>query len=313
MNISNSDISNAITSYGRLNIKRTTQYVIDEVQKLNPEFKLVLSQADTDSMYLSLENVVNYYTRDKNFSRDEIVQFCVDFTDNIIQPLIDKSSAEIAYWFNAYENSLSMDKEIISDVFVSSGKKRYCCRIWDNEGVRLTKPKQKIVGLEIKRSDTPADVRIKLGKIIELLFVGDNNKLIDFIDSYRKEHRTLHIDKIAIPSGISDIDKFYKDPKLTKPMHVKASMLFNELTIHNQEFNPINNGDKIKYVFLKRNPITNADVIGFNDSQFIYSTGLDKFVDYDRLFERTFLNPVKTLTDVINWKIDKNSALMELF
>lgn len=311
----NSDISNAITGFGRYNIKITTQFIIDEINKLNPDFKSYVVQQDTDSCYLSLEGVVEWFKKQQpNADRETILKFIEGFMNKVITPAIQKSSTKIANQFNIYEDSLAMDAEIIADVFISTGKKRYAARIWWDEGNYLAKPKKKIVGLDIKRSSTPNDARIKLSSVLDYIFEDNNNSLVSMISSYEKELKELPIDKIAIPSGISDITK-YEGVTKAVPMHVRASLIFNNyIEKHNMtNYQRINNGDKIKYIFLKKNPITTSDVIGFNDVEFLIETGLDKFIDYSRLFERTFLTPVKGLTDAIGWETKKSRTIKKLF
>lgn len=314
-NTANSDISNAITSYGRYNIKMVSKRAVDGVNSLNPEFNTYIVQIDTDAFYQAMDDVVKYYEKKKpDATIEEKVKFVADFEEKVVKPIIKESNTDSFIKFNAFEDSLDMDSEIISDVFVSTGKKRYAARIWWNEGITLSKPKKKVVGLDIKRSDTPSDVRIKLGNVLDFIFDEENNKLISFISEYEKEAMKLSIDEIAIPSGITDIVKYDGVTKAV-PMHVRASIVFNNYIDKNNldNYMRINNGDKIKYVFLKDNPITRSDVIAFNDVRFLYETGLDKFVDYKRLFERTFLNPVKSLTDAIGWDTNKASALKKLF
>ena len=268
-----------------------------------------------NSMYLSLESVVKWYnSKQPNATRDDILKFIDGFMNKVITPAISEVSSMVANQFNTYEDSLAMDAEIIADVFVSTGKKRYAARIWWDEGNYLAKPKKKIVGLDIKRSDTPSDVRIKLGNVLDYIFDDNNSKLISMIKDYESEIKTLPIDKIAIPSGISDITK-YENVTKAVPMHVRASLVFNNyIEKYNlKNYQRINNGDKIKYVFLKKNPITTSDVIAFNDLEFLIETGLDKFIDYTRLFERTFESPLKKLTDAIGWETKKSGTIKKLF
>lgn len=312
----NSDMASGITSYGRLNIKMTTNYVISEINKMSPDFNVYIIQQDTDSMYISLDSVVSAWDKTNTKTDAEKTEFCDQFIKRFIQPKINESSSKIAYWFNAYEDSLEMDREVIADVMISTGKKRYTARILDNEGVRLTTPKKKIVGLEIKRSSTPGDVRKTLDGVLDLLFEGDNNKLIDYIEAYRKTHTTNSIDSISIPSGVSDIDKYDQITK-SVPMHVRASKVMNDLIKRmnkESDYPLVVNGDKVKYVFLKEPNIIKSDVIAFKDPRMLEEFKLMKYIDYNRLFERTFINPVETLTNAIGWKLDSGSAaMMDLF
>ncbi len=312
----NADMAAAITAYGRLNIKMTSDYIVSEINKMSPDFNMYIVQNDTDSGYFSLESIVKAWDTNNTKTTPEIVEFIDQFIKKFIQPKIDESAAYIADLCNAYENSLEMDREIIADVMVSTGKKRYTARIWDNEGVRLTTPKKKIVGLEIKRSDTPADVRSQLDKVIDLLFEGDNQVLVDYIQEYELNHKYVDLEKIAIPSGISDISK-YAEVEKGIPIHVRAAKVMNQLVLQSgkeSDYPLVVNGDKIKYLFLKTpNPIK-SDVIAFKDPRFISEFGLVKYVDFKRLFERTFISPVETLTEAIGWKLNTGDvAMMDLF
>lgn len=314
MNIANSDLSNAITAYGRLNIKRTSELVVEKLNKMGENWAY-LCQEDTDSFYMSLDGLVEHFrTQKTNATRNDIILFLESFMEKVITPMINESSKEIAEWFNAYENSLAMDAEIIADTLLSSGKKKYAARIWWDEGTHLSKPKKKVVGLDIKRSSTPADARVKLSGILDYIFDEDQPGLIDMYNNYKDEMKKLPIDQIAIPTGVKNIDKYVDLPKGI-PMHVRASIVHNNMLIDKdlKQFQKINNGDKIKYVFLKKNPLTRSDVIAFNDPEFIYSTGLIKYIHYERLFERTFESPVKGLTDVIGWNISKSGMIASLF
>jgi hypothetical protein len=166
--------------------------------------------------------------------------------------------------------------------------------------------------LDIKRSDTPSSVRKSLDNVIDLLFEGDNQKLIDFIDEYAVSHKKENVDYIAIPSGISDITK-YEEVDKSVPMHVRASKVMNDLILKSDKVNDyplVVNGDKIKYVFLKPNNPIKSDIIAFKDPRMLTEFNLLKYVDYPRLFERTFISPVEKLVESIDWRMDSGSAVM---
>ena len=315
MNISNSDLAGAITSYGRLNLKITSANVIKRINALNPNFSVHVVQQDTDAGYFCFDSVVKNYNKNNDKSDAEIVEFLDQFCKKVVSPIIQSEATNIAASMNAYKDEILWEREAIAKVFVSTGRKRYCCQLLDDEGTRLTKPKKKIVGLELKRSDTPYDVKQALDKVIDLIFTGDNTKLIEFIEEYKVRYKTTPLEKTSIPSGVSDITKFMDDANLSLPQHVRASIVYNNLIekLGLTNFAPIVNGDKIKYVFLINNPITMADTIAFNDIRFLQETGLDKYINYDKMFERSFMSPVETLTKAINWNTNAIQLLSALF
>ena len=70
----------------------------------------------------------------------------------------------------------------------------------------------------------------------------------------------------------------------------------------------INNGEKIKFCYLsKPNPIQ-ENVISFIQN-FPHETGLDKYIDYNLQFEKSFLDPLKSILNCIGWSCEKRSTL----
>ena len=74
----------------------------------------------------------------------------------------------------------------------------------------------------------------------------------------------------------------------------------------------INNGEKIKFCYLKRpNPIQ-ENVISFIQ-QFPEELNLDKYIDYDLQFEKSFLEPLKIILDSIGWQAERTVNLESFF
>ena len=74
----------------------------------------------------------------------------------------------------------------------------------------------------------------------------------------------------------------------------------------------INNGEKIKFCYLKiPNPIQ-ENVISFIQD-FPHELGLNKYVDYDTQFDKSFLEPLKIILDAIQWKVERRNTLEKFF
>ncbi len=87
--------------------------------------------------------------------------------------------------------------------------------------------------------------------------------------------------------------------KKKTPIHVKAALAYNHLLErHNlqNELPYIANGNKIKFVYLKRNPY-DFSVIGFID-ELPKEFGMHQYIDYETQFEKSFKKPFYTLTDL---------------
>ena len=99
------------------------------------------------------------------------------------------------------------------------------------------------------------------------------------------------------------------------PINVRGSLLFNhhikEKKLTNK-YSLIQNGEKIKYCYLKKpNPIY-ENVISFIQD-FPKELGLNSYIDYDTQFEKGFLEPLKVILNAIGWADEKKVTLDSFF
>ena len=173
------------------------------------------------------------------------------------------------------------------------------------------------MGIEAVKSSTPAPCRTMIKDALKLMMNGTEDEVIDFIDESRKKFINLPPEDIAFPRTVSDVQKYKAHSTIYAkgtPIHVRGSLLFNhyikERKLDNK-YSLINNGEKIKFCYLKKaNPIR-ENVISFI-SDFPMELGLDKYIDYELQFEKAFLEPVKVILDAIGWNVEKTVNL-ELF
>ena len=95
------------------------------------------------------------------------------------------------------------------------------------------------------------------------------------------------------------------------PIQVRGSILYNqklnELGLTNK-YSQIQSGEKIKYVYLKVPNGIDENVIGFS-SVLPKEYDLHDYIDYKTQFTKSFLEPIKRITTVINWRINATPAL----
>ena len=144
------------------------------------------------------------------------------------------------------------------------------------------------------------------------------NDMIKFVDETKREFFELSPEEIAFPKGISELTKFHCSANLYKkgtPIHVRGSILYNKYIEKNHlenKYNFISNGEKIKYCYLKMpNPIM-ENVIGFIQN-LPPEFNLHSYVDYETQFDKTFLQPLKAILDIIGWKTEKMITLDQFF
>ena len=78
------------------------------------------------------------------------------------------------------------------------------------------------------------------------------------------------------------------------------------------KYSLINNGEKIKFLYLKKPNIIQENVISFIQD-FPKELGLDKYIDYDLQFEKSFVEPLKSILDAIGWNVEKTVNLESFF
>jgi hypothetical protein len=212
---------------------------------------------------------------------------------------------------------MQMKRENIADRGIWTAKKRYILNVWDSEGVRYEDPKLKMMGIEAVKSSTPAPCRKMIKDALKLMMTGTEEDVIDFIDKSRAEFKSLPPEQISFPRSVSDVVKYKSSSDIYSkgtPIHVRGALLFNHYIKKNNldnKYSLIKNGEKIKFCYLKKPNILHENVISFIQD-FPKELNIDKYIDYDLQFEKSFVEPLKAILDAIGWNVEKTVNL-ELF
>ena len=318
----------AITLSGQVSIRWIENRINTYLNKLiSTEGVDYVVASDTDSVYINFGPLVDKFFSHKIDDKAKIVSILDQICQDKLEPFIDKSYEDLASYVNAYDQKMFMKRENIAERGIWTAKKRYILNVWDSEGVRYEEPKLKMMGIEAVKSSTPAPCRKMIKDALHLMMSGTEEDVINFIEDARAKFKKLPPEDIAFPRTVNDVTKhkFGQDTyttdektnqtrKVAKPIHVRGSLLYNhyikEKKLDNK-YSLINNGEKIKFCYLKKaNPIR-ENVISFI-SDFPIELGIDKYIDYDLQFEKAFLDPIKVILDAIGWNVEKTVNL-ELF
>ena len=274
--------------------------------------------SDTDSIYLNLGPLVEviYKEREKNVA--SIVSFLDKICEMEFELYIESSYKALASYVNAYDQKMFMKRENIADRGIWTAKKRYILNVWDSEGVRYSEPKLKIMGIEAVKSSTPAPCRKAIKDALAVMMSGTEDEMIDFIDQFRKTFKSLPPEEISFPRTVSDVVKYKGRNAIYEkgtPIHARGSLLFNHHVKRlglEGKYSLIGNGEKVKFCYLRSpNPI-HENVMSFIQD-FPREIGLEKYIDYDLQFEKSFLDPLKIILDVIQWNVERTSSLESFF
>jgi DNA polymerase elongation subunit (family B) len=270
---------------------------------------------DTDSIYLTLEVLIERVCEGK--TTEQKIKTMDKICEEVLQPFIDSGYQELAKYMNAYSQKMVMKREVLADKAIWTAKKRYILNVHNSEGVQFAKPKLKVMGLEMVKSSTPAVIRSKLKEFIMVILEGSQENLHKFVGEFRKEFNKLPVEEIAFPRGVNGMNTYKGSPIYAKgtPIHVRGSLLFNHHCKRlglEKKYQAIKDGDKIKFVYVKKPNPFQEDVIAF-PQELPKEFGIHSYVDYDLQFEKVFLDALQTVIEPLGWKTEEQSSLEDFF
>jgi DNA polymerase elongation subunit (family B) len=305
-------MAEAITTTAQLSIKWAERAMNNEMNKIldtNDDYVIAI---DTDSLYVNMSKLVD------KFEPNNPVDFLDKICSTHFEGVLNKAYEKMAKITHAYENRMEMSREVIADKGIWVAKKRYFLNVYDNEGVRYTEPKLKIMGIEAVKSSTPQVCRDAFKDIFKIIITGSETKTQDFIKQFKREFRNLPVEDVSFPRSVNDIFKWQDKNKIYSkgtPIHVRGSLLYNhylnEYGLSNR-YDPINNGEKIKFVYLKTpNPIR-ENVVSYSIT-LPREMGIHNYIDYDKMYEKTFVEPIRIILNSIGWTVEPQSNLEDFF
>lgn len=314
-------LAEAITITGKLSnlwATRTINEYLSTTLKLDKCRDFVIA-ADTDSAYVHLGPLI-----DKVYGEQPSVKDGIAFMDKVcagpLAKVLDKAFIEFASYLNVYEQKIYFKREALADRAIwSGGKKRYIVNIWNQEGVAYSEAKIKIKGFEMVKSSHPKICRDKMKAAVKVILNQTEPDLWKFIDDFRKEFKTLSPETIAFPRSCNNLRKYQGTGneiyKLKTPQNVKAALIYNHL-VRKMKLDStiplIDDGDKIRFVKLYQPNPVHDDVVAFPYT-LPPQLNLHDFIDYDTMFDSTFIEPLKIILNAIGWKTKKEVSLRHLF
>ena len=306
-----------ITMAGQLTIRWIERDVNEYLNKLlGTKSVTYVVASDTDSIYVKLGGMVDKIFKDQSDNR-KIVKILDKFSEEKLQPFIDSSFAKLAKYVNAYDQKMIMKREVIANKGIWTAKKRYILNVFNEDGINLKEPKLKIMGIEAVKSSTPAPCRVKIKEALKVIMTKDEPALIEFIENFRTHFKKLPPEDIAYPRSCNNLKKYSSTKDIyqkSTPIHVRGALLYNTLLKKHKlsKYETIQSGDKIKFITLKEPNTLRENVISFSN-QLPKEFKLHQYIDYDEMFTKSFLEPLRFIVNAIGWNFEKKSNLDEFF
>lgn len=306
-------MATAITLTGQTLIQLSDRWVnglIDDFLK-NPKDRVIAS--DTDSVYINCSDIVN------KFKPKNPLNFLDKLGKELIEPHFNKKFSEFCEMTGGYELRTVMDREVIASRGIWTSKKHYVLNVLDKEGVRYAEPELKMMGIDAIKSSTPEKCRGYLKSIFKVIMSADEATVQRDIRKIKAEFFGLEPHEIAFPRGVSEVTAYTDRKTIFKkgtPINSRAAIVYNALlasTALDSKYDPIQNGDKIKFLYLKRpNPAFNQNVVGF--PRFLpKELQLENYIDRELQFKKTFLDPLDLILRTLDWSAEEKATLESFF
>ena len=274
--------------------------------------------SDTDSIYLNLGPLVQSVYEGREKTDESVVRFLDKVCQTKLEPYIESSYEALAKYVSAYEQKMFMKRENIANKGIWTAKKRYILNVWNSEGVQYAEPKLKVMGIEAVKSSTPGACRDKIKECLKVIMNEDEEASQKFIASFKDEFQRLPIEDISFPRGCNNLNKWANPSSIYSkgtPIHVRGALLYNHYNKKNNlthKYPLIQDGEKIKFIYLKTPNKYGENVISYLQT-LPKEFALDKYIDYDVQFGKSFLEPIRVIMEKIGWKPEKVASLEFLF
>lgn len=314
------DNAEAVTLTGQTVIKKTAEMANRKYWKelgTTDDYNVYI---DTDSIYMMAEPLVKHrYPNYKEFDEKRMaveVDNIATETQTFLNSFYDML-AERFFFIPKEKHRFEIKKEFISKAGFWVAKKRYAQWMVLKNGIPCDKLDVK--GLDVVRSSFPKAFQDQMSGMLKDILMGKSNEYVDTkLLQFKASMISLPVNKIAKGGAIKELSKYdngswRKDSGLSiasfekgTPAHVKAGITYNRLLkFFNCPFKnePIRDGDKVKWVYLKNNPLGLETVAfkDYNDPKEIMDF-VEQYIDRDKLYVSDMENKVDDFYTALKWQ-----------
>jgi DNA polymerase elongation subunit (family B) len=306
------DNAEAVTLTGQTVIKTTEKIANQYYSKNIGEEKDYNIYVDTDSVFYEATPLVKARNPNIDVNSDEQMIPAILSVAKEVEGHINKVYDAMALkMFNIHSHRFDIKQETIAKGGFWVSKKRYAQWIINDNTVPCDKLDVK--GLDVKRSSFPTYFKEVMEKVLmDILKDEDKTNIDEYILTKRDEMTKRNFIDIAKNSAVKGMSKYtFKKQAIGEfqkgtPAHVKAALTYNQLLNYYKvpyKYEPMKDGDKIKWVYLKNNPLglDSVGMTGYNDPPEILDL-VKEYIDYELIWQKELENKLDDFYLAMKWE-----------
>lgn len=320
---------------GRQAIKRITklepteEYVYDiSIKDQDPFFFANdILVHNTDSVYFSAYPILADAIKsgELTWTKDNVIDY-YDAVANEVDTTFPHYMRDAHNCPEQYGSIIAAAREVVGESGIFITKKRYGILVIDDEGTRVdsneSRGKIKVMGLEIKRSDTPAYMQSFLSEILKLALEGyPEQTVIERIKTFRAEFRAMKPWEKGTPKRVNNLTNLTERWEKTGKCgvgHALAAINYNRLRKMNSDMFSVEITDGMKTIVckLKPNPLGMKSIGIPTDEKRIPQWYQDLPFDDDEMEEAIVTKKIENLLGTLGWDLksaESKSTFDDLF
>ena len=306
------DNAEAVTYTGQTLIKFTKKAVNAYYNKELNDTEDYCIYIDTDSVFYSATPLIKKRYPDLDMSNDNQMTKVILNIAGEVQSYLNRGYDYFAKKFcNLDKHRFDIKQEVIAKSGLFVTKKRYGLKIVNDNGKKVNK--MLVKGLDTVRSSFPDAMRVMLNKLLEDILMNVPKKELDkFIINFKNSMKLMDFNKIAIPISVKGLHKYrkkegfiFKSHYLRTPVHVKSALYYNDFLKYkkiSRQYSGIHNGDKIKWIYLKQNPLGIETIAykGHEDPPEVLDF-IREYIHPDKIYKKALYKKIMRLYRSMKW------------
>lgn len=217
-----------------------------------------------------------------------------------------------------YGRIIAAARETVGEKGLFISKKRYGILVIDDEGTRMDTDgktgKLKVMGLEIKRSDTPDYMQDFLKEILQKTLEGASEQdIITRIKEFRQKFRDMPPWEKGTPKRVNNLTKYTRQWNKTGKCgvgHVMAAINYNRLRkMYNDNYSmEIVDGMKTIVCTLKPNPLNMTSIAIPTDEKRVPDWYKELPFDHEEMEDKIITKKIQNLLGTLNWDLTRSES-----